>query len=101
MATLKKVKKIKRINYFNVSLGVLLISISLFVMSNLFLRSHQTSLSLQTQNTMALVNQLIAENEALEVEIAQLSNYDRIIALAKEEGLTLVQGNVISIKDGE
>lgn len=101
MATLKKVKKIKRINYFNVSLGVLLISISLFVLSNLFLRSHQTSLSLQTQNTMALVNQLIAENEALEVEIAQLSNYDRIIALAKEEGLTLVQGNVISIKDGE
>ncbi|MDP2814563.1 MAG: hypothetical protein Q8S15_09905 [Erysipelotrichaceae bacterium] len=101
MATLRKVKKIKRINYFNVSLGVLLISISLFVLSNLFLRSHQTSLSLQTQNTMALVNQLIAENEALEVEIAQLSNYDRIIALAKEEGLTLVQGNVISIKDGE
>lgn len=101
MATLKKVKKIRRINYFNVSLGVLFISVSLFVMSNLFLRSHQTTLSLKTQNTMALVNQLIAENEALEVEIAQLSNYDRIIALAKEEGLTLVQGNVVSIKDGE
>ena len=101
MATLKKVKRIKRINYYNVSLGVLLISISLFVMSNLFLRSHQTSLSLKTQNTMAMVNQLIAENEALEVEIAQLSNYDRIVALAKEEGLTLVQGNVISVKNGE
>jgi cell division protein FtsL len=101
MATIKKVKKIKRINYFNCSLVVFLISISLFVASNLFLRSYQTTLSFKTQNTIALVNRLGAENEALEVEIARLSNYDRIIALAKEEGLTLVQGNVVSIKDGE
>ena len=101
MATIKKVRKIRRINYFNLSLGIFLISISLFVMSNLFLRSYQTTLSLKTQNTIAQVNRLSAENEALGVEIAQLSNYDRIIALAKEEGLTLVQGNVISIKDGE
>ena len=101
MATIKKVKKIKRFNYFNLSLVVFLFSISMFVASNLFLRSYQTTLSFKTQNTIAMVNRLSAENEALEVEIAQLSNYDRIIALAKEEGLTLVQGNVISIKDGE
>lgn len=101
MATIKKVRKIRRINYFNISLGIFLFSISSFVASNLFLRSYQTTLSMKTQNTVAQVNRLSAENEALEVEIAQLSNYDRIIALAKEEGLTLVQGNVISVKDGE
>jgi cell division protein FtsL len=58
-------------------------------------------LSLKTQDTIAQVNRLSGENEALEVEIAQLSNYDRIIAFANEAGLTLVQGNVISVKDGE
>lgn len=101
MATIKKVRKIRRINYFKISMAVFLFAIISFVMSNLFLRSYQTTLSLKTQKTIAQVNRLSAENEALEVEIAQLSNYDRIIAFAKEEGLTLVQGNVISIKDGE
>ncbi|PKM68727.1 MAG: hypothetical protein CVU94_05070 [Firmicutes bacterium HGW-Firmicutes-19] len=101
MATVKKIKKIRRINYFNISLFVFLISISLYVASNLFLRSYQTTLSIKTQNTMAQISQLSAENQALEVEIAKLSNYDRIIAFANEAGLTLVQGNVISIKNGE
>jgi cell division protein FtsL len=101
MATIKKIKKLRRINYFNISIFVFLISISLYVASNLFLRSYQTSLSLKTQDTIAQVNRLSGENEALEVEIAQLSNYDRIIAFANEAGLTLVQGNVISVKDGE
>jgi cell division protein FtsL len=101
MATIKKIKKLRRINYFNVSIFVFLISISLYVGSNLFLRSYQTTLSLKTQQTLAQVNQLSAENEALEVEIARLSNYDRIIAFANEAGLTLVQGNVVSIKNDE
>lgn len=101
MATVKKIKKIRRINYFNISLFVFLISISLYVASNLFLRSYQTTISIKTQNTVAQINQLSAENQALEVEIARLSNYDRIIAFANEAGLTLVQGNVVSIKNGE
>jgi cell division protein FtsL len=101
MATIKKIRKIKRFNYFNLSLVVFFLSISLFVASNLFLRSYQATLSVKTQNTIAQVNRLTAVNQALEVEIAQLSNYDRIIAMAKKEGLTLVQGNVISIKNGE
>lgn len=77
MATIKKVRKIRRINYFKISMAVFLFAIISFVMSNLFLRSYQTTLSLKTQNTIAQVNRLSAENEALEVEIAQLSKIGR------------------------
>ncbi len=101
MATIRKVKKIKRFNYFRLSIAVFVFAGSLFILSNLFLRSYQTTLSRQTQNLTAQVNRLTTVNQALAVEVAALSNYDRIIALAREEGLTLVQGNVINIKNGE
>jgi cell division protein FtsL len=101
MATVKRIKKIRKANYFNISLAFFLFSVSLYVASNLFLRSYQTTISIKTQHTVAQINQLSAENQALEVEIARLSNYDRIIAFANEAGLTLVQGNVVSIKNGE
>lgn len=101
MATIKKIRKIKRNHFFRLSLILFAFALISFVGCNLFLRSYQASVSRKTQNLIAEVNRLTAVNEALAVEVAALSNYDRIVALASAEGLSLVQGNVINIKDGE
>ncbi|HBS91444.1 MAG TPA: hypothetical protein DEA51_03120 [Erysipelotrichaceae bacterium] len=69
--------------------------------SNLFLRNYQVSLEVATQNTQRQITAVTKENESKKMEIARLSNYDRVVAIAKENGFTLVQQNVITIQNNE
>lgn len=73
------------------------IAITLQIGSAIFIRSYQSSLSVQIQKKEAQVAQLSSENESLNVDIQRLGNYNRIVAMASEEGYSSVNQNVITI----
>lgn len=67
------------------------------IISAIGLRTYQTSLSVKIQQTERAIAVLQTENEALQVDIGRLSNYNRIVAMANEQGYSSVNQNVISV----
>jgi len=78
-------------------LTIFMIAVILQLASAIFLRSYQTTLSVQIQKTERKVAQLSVENESLNVDIQRLSNYNRIVTMASELGYSAENQNVITI----
>jgi cell division protein FtsL len=74
-----------------------MIAITLQIGSAILLRSYQSSLSVQIQQTEQKIAAMSSENESLNVDIQRLGNYNRIVAIASEEGYSSVNQNVITV----
>lgn len=72
-------------------------AIILQIGSAILLRSYQSSLSVKIQQTERKIANLQSENESLNVDIQRLGNYNRIVAMANEEGYSSVNQNVITV----
>ena len=95
-------KKVKRsFALFNFSIVLFSFSVLLYLTSALFLRSYNNSISTRAQELSQEIAILELQNDAVEVEIAQLASADRIDEIASNNGLTRNSGNVISIINGE
>ena len=94
---IKKRKHILRQFVFSLFFFVLL----LYGTTALFVRSYQATLVIQIQQTENRIAHIKTQNEALSMDIARLSNYDRIVAMASEEGFTSVHQNVITVSNNE
>lgn len=102
MAKGTKNKKIKRsFALLNFAGALFCFSMLLYLTSALFLRSYNNSLSTRAQEISQEIAMLELQNDAVNVEIAQLSSADRIYEIAANNGLTRNSGNVISITNGE
>ena len=55
---------------------------------------------MKIQNMNNQINDLRADNQKLNVEIASLENKDRIYMIAQDAGLNQNQDNIISIQGG-
>ncbi|MBR4162127.1 MAG: hypothetical protein IKR11_01315 [Solobacterium sp.] len=101
----KKKTKRKSLKLLNFTLVLFLFSSTLYLASSLFLRSYNNSLSTQSQEILAEIKQIEIQNDAIEVEIANLESTERIEAIAANNGLTRNQDNVVmvsaDIEDGE
>ncbi len=78
-------------------LTLFMIAMTLQLTSAIILRAYQTSLSVQIQQTERKVAQLRVENESLNVDIQRLSNYNRIVTMASEQGYSAENQNVITV----
>lgn len=95
-------RKVKRsFALFNFSILLFSVSVLLYLTSALFLRSYNNSISTKAQEISQQIAVLELQNDAVEVEIAQLASADRIDEIASNNGLTRNSGNVISIINGE
>lgn len=95
-------KKVKRsFALFNFTIVLFSFSVLLYLTSALFLRSYNNSISTRAQELSQEIATLELQNDAVEVEIAQLASADRIDEIASNNGLTRNSGNVISIINGE
>jgi len=101
----KKKTKRKSLKLLNFTLVLFLFSSTLYLASSLFLRSYNNSLSTKSQEILAEIKQIEIQNDAIEVEIANLESTERIEAIAANNGLTRNQDNVVmvsaDIEDGE
>ncbi len=78
-------------------LYLFLLAVTLQIASAILLTAYQANLSVQIQKTQRQISHMQTQNEALSVDIQRLSNYNRIVAMASEEGYRAVNQNVITI----
>lgn len=100
--TLKKKRKKKlKLPFFTAAL--FFVSVMSYLASVLFLRTYNNSLSSQSQEIMAKINELQVQNDAVAVEVNTLNNRERVNSIAADNGLSLEQNNIITITktDGE
>ena len=100
MAKIVKSKN-RSMRFQSFSIVFLFVSGFLYLLSSLFLRSYNNSLSLKKQTILSEIAALEIENEAIEVVIQSLSTRDRVETIANDNGLTLDQNNIITITNGE
>lgn len=72
-----------------------------YLISCLFLRSYNNSLSLAMQEFESKTAVLTRENDALRVDIQTLSTRDRVVGIAEDAGLALNQTNIVTITETE
>ncbi|MCR5795792.1 MAG: hypothetical protein K6G61_10670 [Solobacterium sp.] len=102
----KTVKRKKRrvLKLQNLAFFMVLVSTLTFLFSSLFLRSYNNSLSTRKQELEAEIASIELQNDALNVEISQLTSTERVDEIAANSGLTRDQNNIITIAsddDGE
>jgi cell division protein FtsL len=97
-----RIKKTKRrIKIQGVALLVFSFVLMLYFFTSIVLRSINVSLSVQLQNKSAQLVQIQSQNKNLSKEIQRLSDFERVMAIAKEAGLSLNGNNVIEFSTGE
>ena len=97
MATLKKIKK-TQINLTSIIALCFLVSLLLFVYTNLFMKTKQVNLNVQVQNIETEITQLKTANESLNLDISRRSSYEAITKIAKESGLSSHNTNIVTIR---
>ena len=92
----RRVRKLKS-SFF--ALIICMFSFVLYLISALFLRTYNVSLSRQLQTANAEIETYTRANAAIAIEIQQLSTMDRVMAIADEENMTQNPDSVISISN--
>ena len=98
MSVKKNSKKRRKFNLYNFAVKVFLVTALFYLASSIFLRAYNSYLNVRTQEYMNSVVSLRKQNEVSRMEVNQLSTYDRISAIASEEGMT-VSTNIININN--
>ena len=70
---------------------------SYYIGKPIFITALQTHYSVQIQQHERMIAQVQRENEALMIDIQQLSQYTRIVAIAREGGYERSHTNIITI----
>lgn len=97
-----RIKRTKRrIKIQGVAILVFSFVAMLYFFTSIGLRSINVSLSVELQNKTAQLAQLESQNKNLSKEIQRLSDFERVMAIAKEAGLSLNGNNVIEFSSGE
>ena len=97
----KIIRKKRTLRIERVAIVLFVFACGLSLVSSLFLRSYNNSLSMQVQKMETEIAKLETANEAAQVAIQNLSTKDRVLTVATEEGLTKNSVNVVTIAGGE
>ena len=95
----KRKKTVRHFSFLNFSVTLLFVSAVLYMFSALFIRQYNNRLSTEKQEISQQITALELQNDAVEVEIAQLGSADRVDEIAASNGLTKNQDNIITISD--
>lgn len=68
-----------------------------YIVKPIFIQVQQTYYSVQIQKYERSITSLRQQNEALNIDIQQLSQYSRIVAIARENGYERTHTNIITI----
>lgn len=98
-STVNTKKKKRRISFLKLSATLFLFSSILYLLSAVFLRGYNNSLSTKAQSINAEIVTMQAQNDALQVDIETLSSSDRVEGIAASSGMTRNQDSIITITD--
>ncbi len=93
----KKAKKLKLLNF---SFTLFIILFVAFICSSTLLRSYNVALSTQLTKINAEITELSKEKETLQLEVNELSSYDRVTAIVGDE-LSYDSSNFVTVVESE
>ena len=93
----KKVIRKKRIDRLVIFILFLVTVFANFIIKPIFLVAQQTRYTIQIQQVERSIAALRVENESLSIDIEQLSQYARIVAIARESGYERSHTNIITV----
>ncbi len=93
-------KRKRRINWKRISMTIFSLSAIMYLLSSVFLRSYNSELNVKKQNYLEQIAALSKDNESAQMEVNQLSTYDRISAIASADGMS-VTSNIITVDANE
>lgn len=93
----KKVIRKKRIDRLVIFILFLVTAFANFIIKPIFLVAQQTRITIQIQQVERSIAALRVENESLSIDIEQLSQYARIVAIARESGYERSHTNIITV----
>ncbi len=96
-----KNKKRRRFNIKNFAILFFVFAAGCSLVSSLFLRSYNNSLSVRIQSIGGQISVIETENASHKVEIQTLSSRDRVRTIAEEGGLEMNQDNITTVMVGE
>ena len=91
--------KRRHLNILKLSVLLFVFSGFLFLMTSIFLRTYNNSLSTKAQSINSDIATLQTQNDALQVDIEKLSSSDRVEGIAASNGMTRNQDAIITITD--
>ena len=101
MAKIVKKKTKKSFRLLSFSIFLFIFSILVYFATALFLGSYNNSLSAKTQELNGEIATIELQNNALRVEIRQLSSSERVDDIAANNGMAKNQENIITLSKSE
>lgn len=99
--TVKKNKSVKkgkrRMKLLNVSASLFVLTGGLYLITALFVRSYNNSLSTQAQEISTEIVNLQSENDSVQYDIDTLASRERVSQIATSDGMTSNSDSVITI----
>lgn len=96
----KKIRK-RRIKLEGLATSLFVLTLLVSLASSLFLRTYNVSLSKEKQDTQKRIQTVMVENDAIKVQVQNLSSADKVMAVANENGMTFNQDNIVTVNSGE
>lgn len=87
----------RRLNWDGIISFTFFVTCFLYLMSSIFLRSYNSYLNVQLQEYEIEIANLSKSNETAQMEVNQLSTYDRILDIAADAGMKAYSDNVITV----
>ena len=98
MAKIKITKKRRTNPIFKLGFTILILALLVSVADGIFVRGSAVALQVEIQRTQARIRAMSIENEALAVEIEELTTYQRVSEIANNAGLDRNLANHVAIE---
>lgn len=98
---MRRVRRKRKVNWERLSVFVFGLTLILYLASSVGLRTYNSYLNVQKQDYERQIAALTKDNEVAQMEVNQLSTYDRIMEIASEDGMKSYNGNVITVLANE
>ncbi|CAM3662495.1 cell division protein FtsL [Erysipelothrix urinaevulpis] len=94
------VKKKKKLSINGMIYSMVMISVLLFLFTQVFIRTENTRITRQIQDVEKEITAITVENEVLLGDIQELRAYSRVVSIAHDAGLE-TNNNTVTIKQGD
>jgi len=97
----KVVRRKRRVRFEGIITRTFMVTGILYVLSTLGLRSYNSYLNVTYQSYQNEIATLTKQNELVQMEVNQLSTYDRIMAIAGSDGMSSYSKDIVKVGNDE
>ena len=101
MAKARLINKKRRLRIEAIATILFMVSLFMFAGAKFLLKSYNYELALTSQGIQSDADKLKEDVAALESDISELQNRDRVLGMAESDGIKTNQDNVVIIGDEE